>query len=197
MLKRTVTEIDSKTVLITTEQESPRYVPSIVCAGWECEFALNDLHESTLIWIPKRSDYSNLCNYELDDEDELTGNLAEDLALFQSKIGDDYEAYVLGAYIHSGTSFSVSKFGDHRCRFDSSQLGFLGIKKSSNLNPDSVAKSLTSIWNGEFYEYQVYDELRSEIVDSICTDDYVEAKDFCSEMKERYGVNFDDVKIEY
>lgn len=196
MLKRTVTEIDSKTVLITTEQESPRYVPSIVCADWECEFALESIHESTLIWIPKRSDYSNLSNYELD-EDELTGDLKEDLALFQSKIGDDYEAYVLGAYIHSGTSFSVSKSGDHRCRFDSSQLGFLGIKKSSSMTPETVAKALTSIWEGEFYEYQVYDELREEIVDSICTDDYKEAKDFCSEMKERYGVDFDDVKVEY
>lgn len=195
MLKRTVTEIDSKTVLITTEQESPRYVPSIVCADWECEFALNEILEDCEIWTPCR-DYQTLKNFDLD-EDELTGDLQEDLALFQSKIGDDYEAYVLGAYVHSGTSFSVSKSGDHRCRFDSGQLGFLGIKKSSNMTPETVAKTLTSIWNGEFMEYAVYDELREEIVDSITTDDYFEAKEWTQKWEEMYGVDFSKCEVKY
>lgn len=68
----------------------------------------------------------------------------DDLAGFQSAIGDEYEAFVLGAYIHSETSFSISKTGDHRCRFDSCNLGFIGVPKGTN--PDKIAEELTAAW---------------------------------------------------
>ena len=56
----------------------------------------------------------------------------------ECEIGEEYEAFVLGAYIHSGTSFSISKTGDHRCRFDSGNLGFIGVPKGTN--PDKIAR---------------------------------------------------------
>lgn len=78
-----------------------------------------------------------------------------EMAIEDNEFGEGkYEAFVLGAYIHSGTSFSISKTGDHRCRFDSCNLGFIGVPKSMNV--DEIAEELTAAWEGE---YKGYDNL--------------------------------------
>lgn len=118
---------------------------------------VEEIKDCCKLWV-KSCNYSNLTNVEGD---------FDDLAGFQSAIGDEYEAFVLGAYIHSGTSF---KTGDHRCRFDSETLGFIGVPK------DKIAEELTAAWNGEYEGYEIYDNLTDDYVDSICDYDYKNGK---------------------
>lgn len=200
-LEVTRNETENPNVIRVTETyEFPRYTASIVCADWECEWVVNEITEDCKIWTPCR-DYQSLHNFDLD-EDDLTGDLQEDLEMFESKVKEEYpdvevECYVLGAYVHSGTSFSISKGGDHRCAFDSGQLGFIAVPKNYYMSPDRIAEQLTAAWNGEFMEYQVYDELREEIVDSITTADYSEAKEWTEKFEKRYGVDFSECKVQY
>lgn len=46
-------------------------------------------------------------------------------------------------------------------------------------------------------EYQVYDELREEIVDSITTADYSEAREWTHKFEEKYGVDFSKCEVQY
>ena len=145
-------------VHVVEEYDIPRYEMRVRddCSD-ECEMAIKDIKTYCKLWVKSRN-YSNLTNVEGD---------FDDLAGFQSAIGEEYEAFVLGAYIHSGTSFSISKTGDHRCRFDSGTLGFIGVPKGTN--PDEIAEELTAAWNGE---YEIYDNLTDDYVDYICDYDY-------------------------
>lgn len=142
----------------------------------ECEMVIEDIKYCCKIWVKSRN-YSDLTNVEGD---------FDDLAEFQSAIGEEYEAFVLGAYIHSGTSFSISKTGDHRCRFDSGNLGFIGVPKG--MNPDKIAEELTAAWEGEYRGYDIYDNLTDEYVDSICDYDYNNLEKWKEEAREKYGV---------
>lgn len=200
---------DNNNVTIIETYDLPRY-SARVCndCHYECEAVIEDIREYCKIWIPKRSDYSTLANVELDANEVFTGKcLSEDLVNYQKYLDDtfgkdEYEAFVLGAYIHSGTAFSVNKEGNHVCRFDSSQLGFIGLKKNtedcySAEHPDKVADDLTAAWEGEFNEYQVIDNLTNDVIDSIITADYDEAGKWCDKAKEKYNVNFDDVESIY
>ena len=186
-------ESNPNSILITETYELPRYTPRIYCADWECDFVVDNIKENCQIWTPCR-DYRSLSNFELDDE-ELTGSLSKDLEIFESKVGENYKCFVLGAYIHSGTSFSLTKGGDHRCRFDSSQLGFIAIPK--DWNEDEVASDLTAAWEGEFMEYQVIDELTGDCVDSITTADLYKDKKYIDEFESKYGVDFSDCEVIY
>lgn len=164
-------------VHVIEEYDLPRYEMRVRddCSD-ECEMAIEEIEYCCKIWVKSR-DYSNLTNVEGD---------FDDLAGFQSAIGDEYEAFVLGAYIHSGTSFSISKTGDHRCRFDSANLGFIGVPKG--MNPDEVANELTAAWNGEYKGYEIYDNLTDEYVDSICSYDYNELKEWKEEARSKYNI---------
>lgn len=158
---------------IVEEYDIPRYEMRV---RDDCEMAIEDIKYCCKIYVKSR-DYSNLTNVEGD---------FDDLAGFQSAIGEEYEAFVLGAYIHSGTSFSISKTGDHRCRFDSGTLGFIGVPKG--MNPDKIAEELTAACNGEYEGYEIYDNLTDDYVDSICDYDYKNLKKWKEEAREKYGV---------
>ena len=165
-------------VHVVEEYDIPRYEMRVRddCSD-ECEMAIKDIQNYCKLWVKSR-DYSNLTNVEGD---------FDDLAGFQSAIGKGkYEAFILGAYIHSGTSFSISKTGDHRCRFDSGTLGFIGVPKGTN--PDEIAEKLTSAWNGEYEGYEIYDNLTDDYVDSICDYDYKNLEEWKEEAREKYGV---------
>lgn len=194
-------------VKVVESYELERYTPRIIgsCQS-SCEMVMDDIKESCKIYVP-RGEYKWLSNFEMN-YDDLTGNtLEEDRQIFQNKLDeafgkDEYEAFVLGAYIHSGTAFSVNKEGNHVCRFDSSQLGFIGLKKNtedcySAEHPDKVANDLNAAWNGEFNEYQVIDNLTDDIEDSIITADYDEARKWCDKAKEKYNIDFDNVEPLY
>ena len=171
-------------VHVVEEYDIPRYEMRVRddCSD-ECEMAIEDIEYCCKLWVKSR-DYSNLTNVEGD---------FDDLAEFQSAIGEEYEAFVLGAYIHSGTSFSISKTGDHRCRFDSGTLGFIGLKKNVDdfynaEHPEKVADALTAAWNGEYQGYEIYDNLTDDYVDSICDYDYKNLEEWKEEAREKYGV---------
>ena len=197
----------TNTVKVVETYEINRYEPQIMGGcDYVCEDVVESIKECCQIYVPK-GEYKCLTTFEMN-YDALTGKtLEEDRQIFQQKLDeefgkDEYEAFVLGAYIHSGTAFSVNKEGNHVCRFDSSQLGFIGLKKNiddmySAEHPDKVASDLTAAWNGEFNEYSVIDTLTDEVVDSIVTADYSEASKWCDEAKEKYGVNFDGVNPTY
>ena len=174
---KTITLKNENIVHVVEEYDIPRYEMRVRddCSD-ECEMTIEDIQNHCKIWVKAR-DYSNLTNVEGD---------FDDLAGFQSAIGEEYEAFVLGAYIHSGTSFSISKTGDHRCRFDSGTLGFIGVPKGTNLA--KIAEELTAAWNGEYEGYEIYDNLTDDYVDSICDYDYNSLKEWKEEAREKYGV---------
>ena len=175
---KTITLKNENIVHVVEEYDIPRYEMRVRddCSD-ECEMAIEDIEYCCKIWVKSRN-YSNLTNVELDDFDDLAG--------FQSAIGEEYEAFILGAYIHSGTSFSISKTGDHRCRFDSGTLGFIGVPKGTNLA--KIAEELTAAWNGEYEGYEIYDNLTDDYIDSICDYDYNSLKKWKEEAREKYGV---------
>ena len=185
-------EVFGKVVHVTEEYDIPRYEMLVRddCSD-ECEMTIEDIQNHCKIWV-KSCNYSNLTNVELDEDEVFEGkSLAGDLAGYQkfldNKFGEGkYEAFVLGAYIHSGTSFSISKTGDHRCRFDSGTLGFIGVPKGTNLA--KIAEELTAAWNGEYEGYEIYDNLTDDYVDSICDYDYKNLKKWKEEAREKYGV---------
>lgn len=193
--------------------EVDRYEPRICNCQEECETTIEEIKECCKIYVPK-GDYRDLTTFEIN-YDDLTGKtLEEDREIFQKKLDEEfgkdvYEAFVLGAYIHSGTAFSVNKTGNHVCRFDSSQLGFIGLKKGiddyySAEHPDHVADMLTAAWEGQFNEYFVYDNLTEDMTyddqaepEHLVTSSYKEARAFYDKMKEKYGVDFDNAQVIY
>ena len=185
-------EVFGKVVHVTEEYDLPRYEVRVRddCSD-ECEIAIQDIQNHCKIWVKSRN-YSNLTNVELDDDEVFEGkSLAGDLASYQKFLDREfgkgkYEAFALGAYIHSGTSFSISKTGDHRCRFDSGTLGFIGVPKGTNLA--KIAEELTAAWEGEYEGYEIYDNLTDDYVDSICDYDYENLKKWKEEAREKYGV---------
>lgn len=207
-----VTLLDEKTIRVVEQYDCPRYRGYVSGnCQFECEEAVNTVKEDCKIWVKPTGDFSSLITFNID-SDKLTGKtLAEDLEIYQKLLDeefgkDKYEAFVLGAYIHSGVSFSINKCGNHVCCFDSSQLGFIGLPKNeadagcpSNLasNAEKIAESLTAAWNGEFVEYGVIDELSSDTIECLVTADYDEARAFRNKMLEKYGIDFDEIKVQY
>ena len=134
--ERTLNKITGKVEIITTRTVD-RYTPRIDGrCDWICEDTVENIKSDCKIYVP-RGEYSHLSTMSMD-YNELDGaTLEEDLAIFQKELNRQfgvgkYEAFVLGAYIHSGTSFSVNKSGNHVCRWDSSQLGFIGLRRDKN-----------------------------------------------------------------
>ena len=173
-------------VHVVEEYDIPRYEMRVRddCSD-ECEMAIQDIQNHCKIWVKSRN-YSNLTNVEGDFDDLASYQKFLDREFGKGK----YEAFVLGAYIHSGTSFSISKTGDHRCRFDSGTLGFIGVPKG--MNPDKIAEELTAAWNGEYEGYEIYDNLTDDYVDSICDYDYNNLEEWKKSAKLKYDVEFDD-----
>jgi len=204
--------LDNGNVEITTIKEVPRYSGRIICDSYRCkEFLECEVKENdVLIWTNVR-DYSFMKNWDFD-TDILTGNLMEDKAILQAKIDEErgqgkYKVYILGAYIHGATSFSISEEGDHRCRWDSSQLGFIAVSTDTNMpwnvsNVNRLATMLTSLYEGYVFEYEIYDEATEdqEIVDSCYFIDGIDDEacgDFCKEALAKYNIDFRKIQPHY
>lgn len=196
---KTKTLKNENIVHVVEEYDIPRYEVRVKddCTD-ECEMAVDNIEYDCKLYV-KAQNYSNLTNVELYEDEVFEGkSLAGDLAGYQKFLDrefgkGEYEAFVLGAYIHSGTSFSISKTGDHRCRFDSGTLGFIGLKKNvdacySAEHPEIVADVLTAAWNGEYKGYEIYDNLLDDYVDSICDYDYKNLEKWKEEARKKYGV---------
>lgn len=207
--------LDNGNVEITTVKEVKRYSGIAYKPGqwfWDNEIdqilgsdRKNDSDcKYCKIWTPLR-DFSNLCTEK--DFEPIGDSLQADKELFQRYLNREYGegqyvAYVLGAYIHSAVSFSISDEGDHRCKYDSGQLGFIGLpteeaEKCWLNDPGKVANELTAIWEGEHTTYEIVDELTEDYIESLTTHDYKEYQKFREKCIEKYNVDFDNVQIEY
>lgn len=187
-------ENEDGTITKVTTEILPRYKGHISCANWYCDEVISEIKDECKIWTPCR-EYSSLSNTDF----EPTGILEKDLSKFESEMGDEYECYVLGAYVHSSTSFSISKSGDHRCRFDSGQLGFIAIPKKCSWSSNQISDMLTSAWNGEYLEFSIIDQLTDDWNVDDCIgvwyDDYV--MDYVKRCKTEYGVDFTEIEVCY
>ena len=199
-------------VVVTETYEIPRYTGRIYGGcDWYCEDVVAGLKNDCKIWTRKGKDYGSLCNiWEEDYElyDFLTGNLKEDLEIFQKKLDrkfgvGKYEAFVLGAYIHSGTVFSINKCGNRVCQWDSSQLGFIGIPVADGKaeNADEIADVLTDAWEGSFYEFQVIDEMTGDCMDEnvfgVHSGSLEVERKWKEETESKYGIDWDSVETIY
>lgn len=175
---------------------------------WVCESTIDDLKSAAIIWVGSR-EFSSLTNIPCPSavDDLLTGDLQKDLAAFQKFLNREYgrgkyEAFVLGAYVHGSADFSINKSGNRVCRWDSSQVGFIGLPRKKDDfycadNAANVANELSAAWNGEYVESQVVDNLTDDIVDAITTADYIEEHEWRKQAEEKYGVDFDSVETVY
>lgn len=178
-------------VEIISITEVPRYIPRVF--GETISFhdsLLEDMLENYAI-SSNYSKYKKLNTFDFTSEKSIVESLDDYQKALDKQYGPIYEAFVLGVYVHSGTSFSISKTGDNRCKWDSSNIGLIGIPKDWANNVNSIAKELTDIWEGNFCEYQVYDNLNEEIVDTVSINDSTHP--YVIDMEKKYKVSFKDL----
>ena len=184
---------DDNTVKTVKEVYEDRYEGQIEYDQCECEFVVDDFKEQNKVWCKNsREGFENLNTGE-NWEPEYQ-SVESDIESFQKYLDDTYgkdkyEAYALGAYIHSAVSFAFNKGEDTRCRWDSGTVGFVGINKELNVDLNSYASNLSDAWNGSIEVLSVYDNYDGDQVDSIWSTESQEAiNKWKDEMKEKYGV---------
>jgi hypothetical protein len=202
--------VDKNTIRTTTITEENRYVGQIHYGVIDVATELDNFKTDNKCWVAKKRSGENFDCLDTGENWEPKGDkLQEDLTHFQLYLDqtygkDEYEAFALGAYVHSGVSFSISKGPDNRCRWDSATVGFIGMSKSSveywNKREGGIneyASLLSDMWNGTLGEICIYDKYNEEIVDSCWTSDsYKEIAEWKAKMKEEYGVDEDNYKEE-
>ena len=186
--------LDNGMVEETIVKEIPRYIGVCNYSQAECELIAEDFKETNKVWTMKhnREGFDSL---DTGEDWEPEGNsVCEDIESFQKYLDETYgegkyEAYALGAYIHSAVSFAFNKGDDNRCRWDSGTCGFVGINKEMNYDLSCLASNISDAWNGWIQELGVYDNYDEEIVDSIySTEPVKEINEFKDRMKKEYGV---------
>lgn len=161
--------------------------------GCECDFVRDDFKEQNKVWCKNSREGFEVLNTGENWEPEGE-SVEKDLELFQKYLDetygkDKYEAYALGAYVHSMVSFAFNKSDDTRCRWDSGTCGFVGINKELNVDLNHYASALSDAWNGSIEHIYVYDNYNDEEVDSItslCSQK--EIQEWKDKMKEQYGI---------
>ena len=194
------TLLDNNNIKIIETKVIPRYEGIAHYCQAACEMFVDDVKEQNKIWMTSRSreGFDSLNTGEAwEPEGE---SVYKDIESFQKYLDDTYgkdkyEAYAVGAYIHSGVSFSISKGPDNRCRWDSGTIGFVGIPKYSveywekRGGISEYASLLTESWEGTLGEICVYDDYTGDLVDSCwTTDTCAEIEEWKAKMKEEYGV---------
>lgn len=187
--------LDNGMVEETIVKTMPRYVGFEKFAEWACEDITNDFTANNKIWITprEREGFKGVYDTKEDWEPECM-SVEKDIESFQKYLDETYgegkyEAYALGAYIHSAVSFAFNKGDDNRCRWDSGTCGFVGINKEMNYDLSRLASSISDAWNGWVQEIGVYDNYNEEIVDSIySTESVKDINEFKDRMKKEYGV---------
>lgn len=184
-------------VEITKVEVLPRYYGrKMVMDNYLYDEYTEDLISDWYTYLPC-NDREGICKSLRHNEVEFADD--EDITLdnFAKKVPNDYECYILGAYIHSGVSFSLTKCGDNRCRFDSSNFGFVAFPKGRDVN--AIVKELDALWNGCYEEWAVIDRTTDDIVWSeiINTDDYKYGQEIENTLKEKYKVDMEKVVLYY
>ena len=184
---------NENTVKTVKEIYEPRYEGFWEYDGTECEWVKDDFKEINKVWCKNSREGFEVLNtgekWMPDGE-----SIEKDIESFQKYLDDTYgkdkyEAYALGAYIHSAVSFAFNKGEDTRCRWDSGTVGFVGINKELNVDLSFYAGKLSDAWNGCVERLWVYDNYEDEEVDEITSLlDYKAIQEWKAKMEEQYGV---------
>lgn len=186
--------LENGNVEVTTVSEEPHYIGYTEYDEAQCDMVVEDFMEQNKAWITKnnREGFDKL---DTEEDWEPEGNSVEaDIESFQKYLDDTYgkdkyEAYALGAYIHSTVSFAFNKSEDNRCRWDSGTVGFVGINKECKYNVNLLASQLSDAWNGWIQRIYIWDNLNDEEVDEISSLESDDDIDTWKEtMKQKYGV---------
>lgn len=186
--------LDNGKVQITTTQEVNRYQGYYCYSQSLIDMTTEDIKEQNKIWMTKHSREGFNCLDTNENWEPEHDSVAEDIESFQKYLDetygkDKYEAYAVGAYIHSAVSFQISKGPDTRCPWDSGTVGFIGINKECNYDVDYLASTLSDCWNGYLAELQIYDIYNEDVVDSILNNEpFKVVEEWKAKMKEQYGV---------
>ena len=186
--------LDNGMVEETIVKEIPRYEGICNYSQAECEMIAEDFKNLNKVWTMKhnREGFDSLDTKE--DWEPEGNSVCEDIESFQKYLDetygkDKYEAYALGAYIHSTVSFAFNKGEDNRCRWDSGTCGFVGINKELNVDLNQYASQLSDAWNGYVYVLEIWDNLNDEVVDEILSTESCKViSEWKDKMKEQYGV---------
>lgn len=188
--------LDNGMVEETTVKEIPRYEGICNYSQAECELIVEDFKNMNKIWTMKhsREGFDSLDTGE--DWEPEAGKVVEDMESFQKYLDDTYgkdkyEAYALGAYVHSGVSFAFNKGEDTRCRWDSGTAGFVGINKKMYMGVDlnDLASQLSDAWNGAISVLEVWDNYEDDVADEILSTEPISTiNDWKERMKTTYGV---------
>lgn len=190
--------LDNGKVQITTINEVDRYRGYAAYATY-ADSVIEDFKECCKIWTTKtsREGFDGLDTKENWEPDG--NNVVEDIQSFQKYLDDTYgsgkyEAYSLGAYIHTNVSFSFNKGEDTRCRWDSGTVGFIGVPKEGwYTNLSKAVSDLNDAWNGWIVEYTVFDDYEDELID--CCDSLDDnLNGWKQEMTDKYGINWKGIE---
>lgn len=200
--------LDNGKIQVVKTEEIERYEGRIFYSQSNVDFAIEDFKTNNKCWAigNSREGFDVLDTGE--NWEPGSHSVAEDITHFQLYLDKTYgvgryEAFALGAYIHSGVSFSISKGADTRDKWDSGTIGFIGIPKESieyykqqGLGINHYASFLSDAWNGCLGEMIVWDNYNEDVVDSIWTTDPIKTiNEWKERMKEEYGV--ENYKEEY
>ena len=187
---------DDNTVKTVKEIYEPRYEGREYYSQAECELIFEDFKEQNKIWATKhsREGFDSLDTKE--DWEPEGKSVVEDIESFQKYLDetygkDKYEAYALGAYVHSAVSFAFNKGEDTRCRWDSGTCGFVGINKEmyDGVDLNDLASQLSDAWNGAVSVLEVWDNYEDDVADEILsTEPIATINDWKERMKAAYGV---------
>ena len=191
----TKTLLNDNTVQVVETTESPRYQGYEEYDDAACEIVREDFVNQNKVWITSREREGFKGVLDTGEDWEPEGNSVEDdIESFQKYLDetygkDKYEAFALGAYIHSNVSFSITKGPDNRCRWDSGTVGFVGLNKECNYDTSVLASQLSDAWNGWIERIYVWDNYDEDVVDEVSSlDTNEEIHAFKDRMKEQYGV---------
>lgn len=194
-MTETKTLMDNGNVQVTTVEEIKRYEGFEEYDDAACEMVREDFVGQNKVWITSREREGFKGVLDTGEDWEPEGKSVEDdIESFQKYLDetygkDKYEAFALGAYIHSNVSFSISKGPDNRCRWDSGTVGFVGLNKECNYDTSVLASQLSDAWNGWIERIYVWDNYNEDVVDEVSSlDSNKDIQAFKEHMKEQYDV---------
>lgn len=187
---------DDNTVKTVKEVYEPRYEGREYYSQAECDLIFEDFKEHNKIWTAKHSREGFDCLDTKEDWEPEGKSVVEDMESFQKYLDDTYgkdkyEAYALGAYIHSAVSFAFNKGEDTRCRWDSGTIGFVGINKEmyDGIDLNSVSSQLSDAWNDCVSVLEVWDNYEDDVVSEVLSTEPMSViNDWKERMKAAYGV---------
>lgn len=148
------------------------------------------------------SDYLENCHFclpiwsDLHDSKLNSHNMNEFKKSVRLYYGDDFNFYYVQLYKHSTERFVLTNTNEKVDKWDSSVVGVCAIPKHTPA--EYISSVMTDIWEGTIVQYIIIDNETDEIVASYerwfetntIKDWYI----MCSEAKEKYGVELDEVK---